>query len=103
MFGLPYDAHGNVWAYRDKEWFTQALLPVRTLLVQRAPYKTGGVYVVIGGAGGIGEAWSQWMLEKYDAQIIWLGRREKDPAIQEKLDMLSAFGPVPMYIQADGR
>ena len=101
MFSLPYDARGNALAYRDKEWFSQELLPVRKLAMQGNLYKTGGVYVIIGGSGGIGEVWSRWMLQKYQAQIIWIGRREKDTAIQEKLDMLSKFGPVPTYVQAD--
>ena len=101
MFSLPYDAQGNALAYRDGEWFSQDLLPVRKLAMQGNLYKTGGVYVIIGGSGGIGEVWSRWMLQKYQAQIIWIGRREKDTAIQEKLDMLSKFGPVPTYVQAD--
>ena len=101
MFSLPYDAQGNALAYRDKEWFSQELLPVSKLALQGNLYKTGGVYVVIGGSGGIGEVWSRWMLQKYQAQIIWIGRREKDMAIQEKLDLLSKFGPVPTYFQAD--
>ena len=42
--------------------------------------------MVIGGAGGIGEVWSQFMMENYRAQIIWIGRRKKDDAIQAKLD-----------------
>ena len=101
IFRLPYDAQGNALAYRDKEWFSQAFLSLHDHSAHRAPYKTGGVYVVIGGAGGIGEAWTQWMLEKYQAQIIWLGRRKKDPIIQTKLDSLSKFGLTPTYIQAD--
>ena len=101
MFSLPYNAQGNALAYRDKEWFSQELLPVKKLALQGNLYKTGGVYVVIGGSGGIGEVWSKWMLENYQAQIIWIGRRNSDTAIQKKLDKLSTFGPVPMYVQAD--
>ncbi|MGA8164524.1 MAG: SDR family NAD(P)-dependent oxidoreductase, partial [Waddliaceae bacterium] len=101
MFRLPYDAQGNALAYRNKEWFGRVLLPVNELPVQKEHGKRGGVYVVIGGAGGIGEAWSKWMLKKYRAKIVWIGRREKDAAIQKKLDLLSTMGPAPTYIQAD--
>ncbi|MDK2598870.1 KR domain-containing protein [Bacillus stercoris] len=55
-------------------------------------YKHGGVYVVIGGAGGIGEAWSEYMIRTYQAQIVWIGRRKKDAAIQSKLDRLALLG-----------
>ena len=64
-------------------------------------YKSGGVYVVIGGAGGIGEAWSEYMIRTYQAQIIWIGRREKNQAIQAKIDRLGNLGPAPHYIAAD--
>ncbi|MGA8164059.1 MAG: SDR family NAD(P)-dependent oxidoreductase [Waddliaceae bacterium] len=101
IFQLPYNPQGNALAYRDKEWFTQILLPVHELPMERAHGKTGGVYVVIGGAGVIGEAWSKWALKKYQAKIIWIGRREKDSDIQNKLDLLSTLGPTPTYIQAD--
>ena len=101
MFRLPYNVRGDALAYRDKEWFARELLHVRELPEQTVLYKTGGVYVVIGGVGGIGEAWSKWMIEKYQAKIVWIGRRAKDPAIQKKLDALSKIGPAPIYIQAD--
>ncbi|MCP4430699.1 MAG: KR domain-containing protein, partial [Gammaproteobacteria bacterium] len=97
ILNLPYDAQGNALACRRNSWFKQELLPVRDLREEPLPetqshYKTGGVYVVIGGAGGIGEVWSRWMIERYRAQIIWIGRREKDAAIEAKLDSLSKYG-----------
>ncbi|HBV95838.1 MAG TPA: hypothetical protein DEF36_02135, partial [Desulfotomaculum sp.] len=56
---------------------------------------------VIGGAGGLGEAWSEYMIRTYKAQIIWIGRRQKDSAIQARLDRLAGLGPAPIYIAAD--
>jgi NAD(P)-dependent dehydrogenase (short-subunit alcohol dehydrogenase family) len=63
--------------------------------------QNGRVYVVIGGAGGIGEAWSEYMIRTYKAHIVWIGRRQMDEKIQEKLNRLSGFGPAPVYITAD--
>lgn len=103
MLALPADKNGDAVAYRGKEWFKQALMPVfETDPASQQPcYRSQGVYVVIGGAGGIGEAWSRWMIEQYQAKIIWLGRRKKDASIQEKLDALSKLGTPPSYIEAD--
>ena len=56
---------------------------------------------MIGGAGGIGEAWSEYMIRTYQARIVWIGRRQKDAAIQAKVDRLSNLGPAPIYIAAD--
>ena len=101
MFALPVDVHGNALAYRRKEWFRQALITVRNFPESQPLYRMKGVYVVIGGAGGIGEVWSQYMIERYQAQLIWIGRRKKDATIQAKLDELAKLGPAPTYIQTD--
>jgi len=101
LFTLPPDVEGNIWVYRGGDWYRQRLIPVQTSSLEQTMYRRGGVYVVIGGAGGIGEVWSEYMIRSYQAQIIWIGRRQKDAAIQSKLDRLAAPGPVPLYITAD--
>src|SRR5215813_10579193 len=65
------------------------------------PYRPGGVYVVIGGAGTIGRVWSEHVIRRVGARIIWIGRRQKDATIQAALDALAALGPAPLYIAAD--
>jgi amino acid adenylation domain-containing protein len=108
MFTLPADVQGDALAYRGKEWFKQSLIPDRktpigsTFPNHEAAYRPKGVYVVIGGAGGIGVVWSRYMIEKYQAKIIWIGRRQEDAEIQGKLDLLSSLeGPAPVYVAAD--
>lgn len=101
LLSLPADQEGNTWAYRNKIWHKLRLIPVHNNQPVHTKYKHGGVYVVIGGAGGIGEAWSEYMIRTYRAQIVWIGRRKKDAAIQSKLDRLARLGPAPYYIQAD--
>jgi acyl transferase domain-containing protein/tryptophanase/SAM-dependent methyltransferase len=101
IFSLPTDARGNALAYRGGEWYQQKLIPERSHKVDHTLHKTAGVYVVIGGAGGIGEAWSEYMIRTYQARIIWIGRRQKNAAIQAKLDRLATIGQAPIYIAAD--
>ncbi|QTD53418.1 SDR family NAD(P)-dependent oxidoreductase [Sulfidibacter corallicola] len=98
MFCLERD---DVLVYRNGRWFQRALAPLRLPAVDHPPYKYRGVYVVIGGAGGLGEAWSHWVIEKYKARVFWIGRRQKDDAIQAKIDRLAQLGPAPTYLQAD--
>lgn len=120
LIDLPADAQGlpvatpaqrlpgECLAWRDGEWFCQRLLP----LAQRAQtddgvsYREGGVYVVIGGAGGIGEVWTRHVIRHYRARVIWLGRRTADDEINRKLAALTQMSqacnaPAPLYIQAD--
>ncbi|MCP4396442.1 MAG: SDR family NAD(P)-dependent oxidoreductase, partial [bacterium] len=101
LFTLPADPQGNAWSYRGRHWYRQQLIPCRLPSLDRTLYRQEGVYVVIGGAGGIGAVWSEYMIRTYQARIVWIGRREKDAAIQAKLDKLAAVGPVPHYIAAD--
>ncbi|WP_409174764.1 SDR family NAD(P)-dependent oxidoreductase [Brevibacillus fortis] len=101
IFALPADAHGNAWAYRGHAWYRQQLIPVQSPSINQTVYKQHGVYVVIGGAGGIGQAWSEYMIRTYQAQIIWIGRRKKEESIQNKINQLAALGPAPLYIEAD--
>jgi acyl transferase domain-containing protein/SAM-dependent methyltransferase/pimeloyl-ACP methyl ester carboxylesterase len=108
MFGLPFDMRGDALAHRGTEWFKQSLILVEepsggqpTINGPETLYRSKGVYVVIGGAGGIGMAWTRYMAETYKARIIWIGRREKDAEIQEKIDAISRSGPAPVYFQAD--
>ncbi|MCZ8521617.1 SDR family NAD(P)-dependent oxidoreductase [Paenibacillus caseinilyticus] len=100
---LPADPEGGAWAYRSGEWYRQKLVEVESLpaVAETSPYRTGGVYVVIGGAGGIGEAWTEHVMRTCQAQVVWIGRRAIDDAIRAKIGRLAAIGPAPQYISAD--
>ncbi|WP_428243751.1 SDR family NAD(P)-dependent oxidoreductase [Gynuella sp.] len=96
---LPTDPNGDAWACRQGEWYRQTLVPCADKVVSGVAYRHHGVYVVIGGAGGLGEVWSEYMIQTYQARIIWIGRREKDTHIQARL---ARFGDLaPLYIRAD--
>nr|QEO74213.1 methyltransferase [uncultured bacterium] len=98
---LPWDKQGNALAHRRGEWFQQGLEVIESLGEAKPLYRKNGVYVVIGGAGGIGEVWSRFMIERYRAKVVWIGRRPADAAIEQKIDALSKLGQAPLYISAD--
>jgi acyl transferase domain-containing protein/tryptophanase/acyl carrier protein len=98
---LPWDRQGNALAHRHGEWFEQGLARVGSLPQSTPVYRKNGVYVVIGGAGGVGEVWSRFMIEKYQANLVWIGRRELDSAIEDKIHALAQLGPAPLYVLAD--
>jgi len=98
---IPYDKQGNALAHRQGEWFRQGLAFITTLPTSGPAYRQNGVYAVIGGAGGIGEVWSRFMIERYQSRIIWIGRRELNATIEDKINALSRLGPAPSYISAD--
>ncbi len=100
-FSLPMNQDGNAWGYRNRQWYQQQLIPVSYQPLDQSIYRYRGVYVVVGGAGGIGVAWSEYMIRRYQAQIVWIGRKKSDADIQAKLSRLSNDGPAPLYLSAD--
>ncbi|AYK07546.1 non-ribosomal peptide synthetase [Brevibacillus laterosporus] len=98
--------NGKTLGLRNNEWFAQELMTVQTQPNYTAGYRECGVYVVIGGAGGIGELWTRYMIEHYRASVVWIGRRPMDQHIRQQLYSISKFADkhnaiAPIYISAD--
>lgn len=101
---LPYDPKGNSWLYRKGQWFRQKCIEVADFTDNansNFAYRKEGVYVVIGGAGGIGEVWTEYVITHYKAQVVWIGRSKINAHIAEKLDRMEMYGNRPQYISAD--
>ncbi len=101
MRRLPFRVKNACYALRGNEWFCQKLIPVKELAQRKSLYRFQGVYVVIGGSGGLGEIWTRHVIERHQANVIWIGRRKLNDEIQRKIDSLSVFGKTPEYLQAD--
>ncbi|WP_247572066.1 amino acid adenylation domain-containing protein [Ralstonia solanacearum] len=113
LLSLPADPHGDALACRNDVWYRQYLAPCLPPPGPRAAgaaegadavdslYRDGGVYLVIGGAGGIGRLWSEHLIRTRRAQVIWLGRREQHSQIDAAIAELARLGPAPRYIRAD--
>jgi polyketide synthase PksM len=101
LLAMAGDPHGNAVAWRDRSWHRQQLVAARVSNAEPPPYRPGGVYVIVGGAGGIGEAWSEALLRRMPVRLAWIGRRPEDEAIRARLDRLAELGPRPLYIAAD--
>lgn len=84
-------------------WYRHRLLPAlpATGTYDPAPCREGGVFVVLGGAGGIGRAWTEHAVRRARARVVWVGRRPLDASIDAALDAVAAIGPRPVYISAD--
>lgn len=99
--GLPFDARGESWVLRRSQWYRLSLLEQTWQEEPHDQYRRSGVYVVVGGAGGVGTAWSEYMIRRYQARIVWIGRSPADEIIAARLATLGRLGPQPQYISAD--
>lgn len=109
VFSLPENTSGLPLLYRQGVWYQQILSPVtftkntaessRNMI--KPAFKKGGLYLILGGAGGAGFEFSRYLVTHYKAQVIWLGRREENSHIKSLCDELEKLGPRPFYISAD--
>lgn len=60
-----------------------------------------GVYLITGGAGGLGLLFAEYLAKHYKARMILTGRSELLPEKQAKIDALKAFGGEAVYVRAD--
>lgn len=61
-----------------------------------------GVYLILGGSGTVGQIFTGYLIERYNATIIWLGRSdEASGRIQEILKSYERYSKNIEYVQAD--
>lgn len=94
-------AGGETAVHRGGRWYRANLLPLTKPPEPKPPYRHGGLYLIIGGAGGLGRVFSRYLIEHFQAQVVWIGRRVQDQTIADHIQKLGAFGPAPRYYQAD--
>jgi polyketide synthase PksJ len=67
-----------------------------------AGLRSGGRYLVIGGAGVVGQAITRHLHQHYAASVAWVGRRpETDPAVRAAMAAATAEDRAPVYVSAD--
>ncbi|TWI44010.1 polyketide synthase PksN [Pseudoduganella flava] len=63
--------------------------------------KEEGVYLITGGAGGLGLIFADMLARRYRARLVLTGRSQLDEALQRRLDALCALGAEVLYVAAD--
>ncbi|BAV98003.1 non-ribosomal peptide synthetase [Lysobacter enzymogenes] len=103
LLDAPADPENSSVALRDGSRYLRRLVPARLPETTRTRMVAGGVYVVLGGAGGLGQAWSEYVLRRYRANVVWLGRRAPEGEIAAAIERLSGLGGSLRYLRADAR
>ncbi len=67
----------------------------------RSPFRDGGTYVILGGAGGIGAELATHLARRARANVALLGRRPRDARIDAALDAVQAAGGRADYHEVD--
>jgi len=91
---------GEMLAWRAGCFYRRRLRPVE-IPAATAPFRTGGVYCILGGAGGIGLTLSRHLAERFQAKLVLIGRSPLTEAQQRQIDALATLGGDALYLQAD--
>ncbi len=95
----------GVVAYREGMRYVREIVEVSmpNAKVDGFPLRKDGIYLILGGAGGLGYLFSRCMSEQGVKRIVWVGRsQELTPAqLQNKVE-LEALGTEILYLQANG-
>ncbi|MDQ0059020.1 SDR family NAD(P)-dependent oxidoreductase [Paenibacillus harenae] len=65
------------------------------------PLKEQGVYLITGGAGGLGFIFAQYLAKRYRARLVLSGRSAVNEAISDQIRRLEADGARVLYVQGD--
>lgn len=101
LVGLKKSKSGSEFGYRNEIFYTKWIQAIEQPVVRKNTYKMQGVYVIVGGAGGIGQVLTRYLIQNYKANVIWLGRRKKDVDIDKKIEQCAKDGIRPEYLMAD--
>ncbi|MER5558834.1 SDR family NAD(P)-dependent oxidoreductase [Streptomyces sp. NPDC002506] len=65
------------------------------------PFQDNGVYLLVGGTGGIGTVLARHLASGFRARLALVGRRPLDAAVQAQLDEIEALGGQGVYLRGD--
>ncbi|HEY2577794.1 MAG TPA: SDR family NAD(P)-dependent oxidoreductase [Streptosporangiaceae bacterium] len=88
-------------ALRPGRRLVRAFAPLPLAPAPSSPFRRRGVYLLLGGAGGIGSALSQYLARTVQARLVWVGRRCADDGIRRRAAAVAELGGEVTYLQAD--
>jgi len=95
------DDLGDEIACRGERLYTRRLQPVRLAPKDGIRLRQQGVYLIAGGAGRIGFELSMRLARDAAARTVWIGRREPDAEIRNRMERIEGAGGKVLYLQAD--
>ncbi len=90
-------------AYRDGHRLARRFAMLALPDADGGRIRKAGVYLVIGGAGGIGRALSLDLARRHGTRLAWVGRRVADDDIVAAIAAVEGAGGAARYYKADAR
>lgn len=89
-------------AFRNGRRYVKNLIPIKLeqKQKQKTAFRNQGVYIIAGGTGSVGMDVAKYLLKYYDANVILLGRSDKEK-VSERLESLNGVGGRSVYMRCD--
>jgi acyl transferase domain-containing protein/enoyl-CoA hydratase/carnithine racemase/NAD(P)-dependent dehydrogenase (short-subunit alcohol dehydrogenase family)/acyl carrier protein/phospholipid N-methyltransferase len=98
----PPSDRGEVIKLTAGRRYRQTFLPLSWGAAKPSAIRQNGTYVIAGGSGMVGRIVTRHLIEKYRANVVWLGRSSADtPKVQSLLQSCADLGNPVVYFQAD--
>lgn len=89
-------------ALRNQKRYKRIFKPRELPPVRQTPFKHRGVYLILGGAGGIGLELSQYLARTVRARMVLIDVGKLEGPRKEKIAAIEAQGGEVLYLQANG-
>jgi amino acid adenylation domain-containing protein len=97
----PAHESGQEIVLRAGQRYVRVLYPLVLPHLSQDHLRRKGVYVILGGMGGIGLTLSQYLAENYQARLILIGRSKLDDKKKAQIVDIESRGGTVFYGQAD--
>ncbi|HEX9925047.1 MAG TPA: SDR family NAD(P)-dependent oxidoreductase, partial [Anaerolineae bacterium] len=93
---------GQPVVLREGSRYVRRLASLSLPDIEELPYRPGGVYLILGGAGGIGLETGVYLAEYSQAKLVLVGRSALTQEKEVQLNRIREAGGDYLYCQADG-
>ena len=101
LISEPASENGNEVALRDGRRYVRVLEPLELPSPSDLKFRQNGVYLILGGAGGIGLELSEHLAQTIQARLVLIGRSPLKERQLRRIADIESLGARVLYIQAD--
>lgn len=102
VYNMPNNLLNKSVVIRKNKYFTMEINKVSLMdNLDKKSFVEKGVYVIIGGTGGIGSELSFYIAKKYNAKVVLIGRKAVNSTITSQIDKVKELGGDAIYIEGD--
>jgi len=100
LMALGAGAARDLRAVRAGRIYVRNVYGVQPAKNVESSLRQGGVYLIIGGAGGVGLEFAAYLRSRYAANVAISGRSALDATLRARLAALGEYGKELLYVQA---